>query len=298
MQSGVIILNKEENMSSQSAVNRLKRLLGAKKAGHTGTLDPLATGVLPILIERGVKASEYVTSEDKHYRATLYLGIESDTEDITGEIIRRYEGGMPSEEKVLSAIRSMVGEITQIPPMYSAIKIGGKKLYELARCGEVIDRPSRTVTIYSIKPTRVNEREYILDVHCSKGTYIRTLLADIGKALGTGAVMKTLTRTECAGFLLSDAHTLSEIEAMSEEERQALIIPTEMLFTKYRRVDLPPFFSRLARCGVEIYLKKIAFDGARGERVTLYDNGVFFALGEIREFDTGLAIKPIKQFDI
>lgn len=297
MHSGVIILNKGENISSQNAVLKVKRLLGADKAGHTGTLDPLATGVLPILIGRAVKASEYVTSEDKHYCATLLLGIETDTEDITGEVLLRSDR-IPSEDEVRGAVAKMVGTITQTPPMYSAIKVGGKKLYELAREGVVIERPAREVTIFSLGVERINEREYKLDVHCSKGTYIRTLCADIGRLLGVGGVMKTLCRTECAGYTLEDSYTIENLCSMTEDERLALIRPTEELFSHHERVDLSKFFSRLARCGVEIYLKKIGLHAECGKRFTLYDDGVFFALGEVREFDTGLAIKPIKQFDI
>ena len=295
--SGVVILNKEEGISSQGAVNRLKRILDADKAGHTGTLDPMATGVLPVLINRGVKASEYVTSEDKHYGATLLLGITTDTEDITGTTLTVCDR-IPSEEEVFAAVGKMVGKIKQIPPMYSAIKVGGKKLYELARCGEVVEREEREITVYKIDAKRLSDREYYLDVHCSKGTYIRTLCADIGAILGTGAVMKTLCRTECAGFSLDNAHTLAEIEAMTDEEKNAIIIPTEQLFSDIKRVTLSAFFSRLARCGVEIYLKKIALTAEVGERFTLYDEKGFFALGEVREFAEGLAIKPIKQFDI
>ncbi len=295
--SGVIILNKEGNISSQGAVNRTKRLLMADKAGHTGTLDPMATGVLPILVGRGVKASEYVTSEDKHYGATLLLGITTDTEDITGEVLTECDR-IPTEEEVLLAVKKMTGRIMQTPPMYSAIKIGGKKLYELARGGEVIEREPREITVYSIDTKKLSDREYYLEVHCSKGTYIRTLCADIGALVGVGGCMKTLCRTECAGFTLKDAHTLAEIEAMTEEEREALIIPTENLFSDVRKLTLQPFFARLARCGVEIYVKKIGITAEEGERFTLYDEKGFFALGEARAFDEGMAIKPIKQFDI
>ena len=295
MKSGVVILYKEENISSQGAVSRLKRLLGADKAGHTGTLDPLATGVLPILVGRGVKASEYITSEDKHYRATLLLGITTDTEDITGEVLTRSDK-IPTEEEVRAAVGRMVGVSLQTPPMYSAIKVGGRKLYDLAREGKTVEREPREITVYSIGCERLSEREYTLDVHCSKGTYIRTLCADVGKALGCGGVMKTLMRTECAGFTLAEAHTLSEIEAM--DERESVIIPTEELFKTYPRVTLSPFFARLARCGVEIYLKKIGERIEVGQRVTLYDERGFFALAECREYEGGAALKPIKQFDI
>lgn len=295
MKSGVVILNKEEGITSQGAVNRLKRLFGADKAGHTGTLDPLATGVLPILIGRAVKASEFLLTGDKHYSATMLLGQETDTEDVTGKIISESEE-IPDEKAVILAVESMLGESMQIPPMYSAIKIGGKKLCDLAREGKTAEREPRPITIYKIIPTRINDREYKIEVVCSKGTYIRTLCADIGKKLGCGATMKTLKRLSAAGFSINEAHTLSEIEAMSENERDALIIPTEKIFEKEKKVTLPPFFARLARCGVEIYLKKIGETANVGDKIALYDKEGFFALGEVREFDEGIAIKPIRQF--
>lgn len=297
MKSGLIILNKDEGLTSQSAVNRLKRLLGVDKAGHTGTLDPLATGVLPILIGRAVKASEFLLTGDKHYSATLLLGKETDTEDITGTVVS-HSNNIPSESEVLEAVNSMLGESLQIPPMYSAIKVGGKKLYDLAREGKTVDREARPITIFEIKGKRISDAEYKIDVRCSKGTYIRTLCADIGKKLGCGATMKTLKRLSAAGFSIDEAHTLLEIEAMNESERDALIIPTERIFDGYKRVTLAPFFARLARCGVEIYLKKIGLTLPEGERVTLYDEKGFFALGEVREFEGGKAIKPIRQFDL
>ena len=297
MKSGIVILYKDGGISSHTAVAKLKRLLGADKAGHTGTLDPLAEGVLPILIERGVKASEYIVSEDKHYRATLLLGITTDTEDITGEILTRSEK-IPTESEVIRAVSEMVGDSYQTPPMYSAIKVGGRKLYDLAREGVVIEREKRPITVFAIECNKINDREYTLDVHCSKGTYIRTLCADIGAKLGCGGVMKTLVRTECAGYTLADAHTLGEIEEMSESEREALVKPVEELFEKNKKITLSPFFARLARCGVEIYLKKIGVSADIGERFTLYDERGFFALGEVRLFDGGLAVKPIKQFDV
>ena len=295
--NGVVILYKEEGMSSQSAVNRLKRILGADKAGHTGTLDPMATGVLPILVGRAVKASEYLTVEGKHYGATLKLGMTTDTEDITGEVLSRTDK-IPAEEEVLCAVESMRGESMQIPPMYSAIKIGGKKLYDLAREGVSIEREPRKITVYDIKCKKLCDDEYFLDIQCSKGTYIRTLCADIGAKLGVGGVMKTLERLSAGGYSVSEAHTLAEIEKMTEEEREKILLPTESIFSDKKRLDLPPFFARLARCGVEIYLKKISLQADLGERLRLYDSGKFFALGEVREFDDGLAVKPIKQFDV
>ncbi len=292
---GLIIINKEGGLTSQAVVSRVKRLLGVAKAGHTGTLDPMATGVLPVLVGRGVKASEFMLTSDKHYVATLLLGITTDTEDITGEMLTETDK-IPTEDEVLSAVSSFMGPYMQTPPMYSALKIGGKKLCDLAREGVTVERQAREVHIYSIEAKRLSEREYSLDVRCSKGTYIRTLCADIGKRLGVGGVMKTLMRATASGFTLDDAHTLTEIENMTKEKRESLLLPTEVIFKKYRQVVLPEFFARLARCGQEIYLKKIKLDAPEGEILRLSDEQGFFAVGEVREFDDGLAIKPIRQF--
>ena len=295
MKNGVIIINKEIGPTSQGVVNRVKRLLGAKKAGHTGTLDPMATGVLPVLIERGVKASEFMFSSDKHYIATLLLGLTTDTEDVTGETLTESDS-IPTEAEVLSVVESFVGSYMQTPPMYSALKVGGKKLCDLAREGVTIEREPREVTIHSLTATKLTDREYTLDVHCSKGTYIRTLCADIGARLGCGGCMKTLQRASASGFSLADAHTLDQLEAMTESEREACVFDVEYIFRKYEEVKLPEFFSRLAHSGLEIYLKKINLDLPTGTLVRLSDDKGFFALGEVREYDEGRAIKPIRQF--
>lgn len=297
MKNGVIIINKEEGISSFQVVSRVRRLFGEKKAGHTGTLDPMATGVLPVLLGRAVKASEYMLSSDKHYVATLLLGVRTDTEDVTGNILTSTEK-LPSEEEVLAAINSFLGKSMQTPPMYSALKVGGKKLCDLARSGVTVDRTPREITVYSINPKKLSESEYEIDVICSKGTYIRTLCADIGEKLGVGGAMKTLLRAEASGFTLSEAYTLAELENMSEEERENKLLPIESVFSDKRKITLTPFFARLARCGVEIYLKKIGIELEVGERVTLFDENGFFALGEVRDFDGSPAIKPIKQFDV
>lgn len=295
MKNGVIIINKEEGLTSQAVVNRVKRLLSIDKAGHTGTLDPMATGVLPVLVNRGVKASEFMLTADKHYGATLLLGITTDTEDVTGNVLTRSEN-IPSEEQVLEAIRGFVGEYLQTPPMYSALKVGGKKLYELAREGVEIERSARAVTIHSIEARKLSEMEYYIDVKCSKGTYIRTLCKDIGDRLGCGGTMKTLERCEASGFTLEDGITLGELEALSPDEREARVLPVENIFADKRRVNLAPFFARLARAGQEIYLKKIGLSLNIGEIVRIGDDEGFFAIGEVREFEGGRAIKPIRQF--
>lgn len=295
MTDGLIIINKEEGLTSQAVVTRVKRLLNIPKAGHTGTLDPMATGVLPVLVGRGVKASEFMLTSDKHYSATLLLGITTDTEDVTGAVLSSSDE-IPDEGRVLAAAESFVGEYLQTPPMYSALKIGGKKLCDLAREGVTVEREPREVKILSLSAKKLSEREYFLDVKCSKGTYIRTLCADIGAKLGCGGVMKTLCRESASGFTLADAVTLTELENMSAEERSSRILKTETIFEKYEEIILPPFFARLARAGLEIYLKKIKLSATEGERFRLCDSEGFFALGEVRLFEDGLAVKPIRQF--
>ena len=295
MTSGVVIINKEEGLTSQAVVNRVKRILGVSKAGHTGTLDPMATGVLPVLVGRGVKASEFMLTADKHYVATLLLGVTTDTEDVTGQVLTESED-IPDEQTVLSAIAGFVGEYMQTPPMYSALKVGGKKLCDLARAGKEIERAARPVHIYSIEARAISDREYSLDVRCSKGTYIRTLCADIGAALGCGGTMKTLMRATASGFTLGEAHTLSEMEAMSAEEREAVIYSVEHIFREHEAVRLPAFFAKLAHSGLEIYQKKIGTSLPVGTLVRLLDGEGFFALGEVREYEEGTAIKPIRQF--
>lgn len=296
MKNGVIIINKEDGLTSQGVVNRVKRILGAAKAGHTGTLDPMATGVLPVLLDRGVKASEFMLTSDKHYVATLLLGVTTDTEDVTGEVLTEC-CDIPDAETVISTAKSFIGKYLQTPPMYSALKIGGKKLCDLAREGITVEREAREVEILSLEAEKINEREYTLDVKCSKGTYIRTLCADIGKKLGCGGTMKTLCRASASGFSLADAHTVSELENMTDAERDACIFPVEYIFRGLEAVTLPDFFARLAHSGLEIYLKKINLTLPLGAKVRLIDKDGFFAVGEVREYEGGLAIKPIRQFN-
>ena len=295
MKDGILIINKGQNITSQGVVNRVKRLLSAKKAGHTGTLDPMATGVLPVLVGRAVKASEFMLTSTKCYEAELTLGLTSDTEDIFGTVTK-IDVPMPSEEEVLSVLEKFRGEIWQTPPMYSALKVGGKKLCDLARDGVEIEREARQITIYRLEGERICENRYCLSVECSKGTYIRTLCADIGKALGTGGVMSALCRAEASHFTLAEAHTIEELEGLTEEQRESLLLPIETIFMKYPMVKLPAFFEKLARAGQEIYQKKIGENHPLGSYVRLYGESGFFALGEVREFEEGLAIKPIRQF--
>ena len=286
MACGLFLLYKEAGMTSQTAVKRVSRLFGGEKTGHTGTLDPLAEGVLPVLVGRAVKASDFLLCGEKKYIAHLRLGLRSDTEDITGALSPS-DVPMPSEDAVLSVLDRFRGEILQIPPMYSALKVGGKKLCDLARKGESIAREPRPITVHELSAERLSNEEYRLFVHCSKGTYIRTLCADIGEALGTGGVMSRLLRAEAAGYSLSQTHTLSELEALSPEEREGLLIPLSEVFAHFPRVTLPPFFARLALSGASIYQRKVGVDFPDGTVVALYDAVGFFALAEAKTNEDG-----------
>ena len=279
MACGLFLLYKEAGMTSQTAVKRVSRLFGGEKAGHTGTLDPLAEGVLPVLVGRAVKASEFLLCGEKKYVAHLRLGLRSDTEDITGTLTPS-EMPLPTEAQVMSAVARFRGEILQTPPMYSALKVDGKKLCDLARAGKEIDRTPRPVTVYSLDAERLSADEYRLSVHCSKGTYIRTLCADIGDALGVGGVMSRLLRAEAAGYPLEQTHTLAELEALAPEAREAFLIPLCDVFSRFQRIDLPPFFAKLALSGAPIYQKKIGKSIPIGETVAFYDSEGFFALAK------------------
>lgn len=293
---GVLAIDKPEGLTSHDVVSRVRKLYGTRRVGHTGTLDPIATGVLILLIGRAAKAAEYLAVHDKCYEAVLRLGITTDTEDVTGKILTTC-GDIPAKDAVKACAERYKGTYLQTPPMYSALKVNGQKLLNLARRGEEIEREAREVKIYDLViEETASERDYKLAVTCSTGTYIRTLCADIGKDLGCGGAMAALRRTKAGEFTLAECHTLERLSEMSEAERLAVLLPTEHLFRSLPRVSLPAFYERLCRSGCEIYQRKLGTDYALGTRVRICDKaGVFFALGEVREYENGTAIKPIKM---
>lgn len=293
---GVLPIDKPEGLTSHDVVSKVRRLFGTRRVGHTGTLDPMATGVLILLIGRAAKAAEYLAVHDKCYEATLRLGITTDTEDVSGTILTACEN-IPSEAAVRACAMRYCGTYLQTPPMYSALKVNGQKLLELARRGIEVERQAREVQIraLTVSPTK-KDTDYALSVTCSAGTYIRTLCADIGRDLGCGGAMAALRRTSVGGFTVSDCTTLDALSAMTPQARVATLIPTERLFETLPRVTLPAFYERLCRSGCEIYQQKLGTDHALGTRVRICDGtGAFFALGEVREYEAGTAIKPIKM---
>lgn len=296
---GVLAIKKAAGMTSHDVVNKIRRLYNTKRVGHAGTLDPMATGVLVVLVGRAAKACEYISSDRKTYRATLRLGITTDTEDITGEVLTKSDD-IPSSEQVEAVCREFVGELKQTPPMYSALKVNGQKLYDLARRGVTVEREARDITVFSLDCEATDSKtDYILTVTCSGGTYIRTLCADIGSKLGCGGVMATLERLEACGISIDECHTLEDIENMPENDRKDLLLPTERLFAELDSTKLPAFFEKLFRDGCPIYQKKIKTDFKVGQRVRVCsENGHFFALGEVVEREEGSAIRSVKIFEL
>lgn len=283
--SGIIIIQKPVGITSHNCISKLRYLLKQRKIGHCGTLDPMASGILPIMIGSAVKASEYLVDHDKRYFAGIKLGISTDTEDISGNIVKKYEGALPSFEEFSQVAKSFVGEIMQIPPMYSALKVGGVKLYDLAREGVTIERQARKVKIYSCVPSQ-KDGEFFLDVECSRGTYIRTLCADIGEKLGCGACMCSLDRTEVGVFKKEDAIVFDDLNNMTTEEILSHLIPIEKMFLHLKEARMDEFFNRLYFHGEKIKLGKLrGINGETGELFRVYDKDGFYSLGEIVESD-------------
>lgn len=297
--SGILLINKHAGATSHDIVGKVRRALHTRRVGHTGTLDPMATGVLVVLVGRAAKACEYVSHDRKVYRATLRLGLTTDTQDSTGATLTTCDA-LPLPGQVMEVCARFTGKIKQIPPMYSALKVDGQKLCDLARKGIEVEREAREIEIFSLtcEPTEA-ESDYILTVDCSGGTYIRTLCADIGAALGCGGVMATLERVQTGGFSLAECITTAELEAMDDAQRIERLLPVEVLFSDLPAVKLSDFYKRLCRNGCEIYQSKIRTNHALGTRVRICDaTGHFFALGEVREYESGSAIAMIKLFEL
>ncbi len=294
---GVLIVNKHAGVTSHDIVGKLRRLYGTRRVGHAGTLDPMATGVLVVLIGRAAKASEYLVSDSKVYSAVLRLGLTTDTEDTTGEILTQTDA-LPTPAEVQAVMPQFCGQLLQTPPMYSALKVNGQKLVDLARQGVTVERQARPIEIFSLTCTPTERpSDYRLEVTCSGGTYIRTLCADIGAALGCGGAMAALERREACGFSIGQAHTVDELEAMSPAERDALLLSVESLFAPLPALQLPAFYERLFRSGCAISLKKLKAEHPIGARLRICDaGGGFFALGEVIEEDGQAAVKSVKLF--
>lgn len=274
MINGVLNIYKEKGFTSHDVVAKLRGIVKQKKIGHTGTLDPDAEGVLPVCLGKATKLCDMLTDKSKVYEAVLLLGKTTDTQDITGTILEEGETKDLTEEQVRACIQKFVGEQDQVPPMYSALKVNGKKLYELAREGIEVERKARKITIFEIEILEIDLPRVRMQVHCSKGTYIRTLCHDIGTTLGCGGCMEALLRTKVSRFELKDSLRLSEIDALQQEGKlDSVLIPIDEMFSSLKEVTIDPVQERLIYNGnpfVEKYLGEHPSFSEK-EQVRVYD---------------------------
>ncbi len=297
--NGIINVYKEKGYTSHDVVAKMRGILKMKKIGHTGTLDPDAVGVLPVCLGKGTKLVDIITDRDKTYETVLKLGITTDTQDITGAVIKQAEVKVQFKE-IEEVILSYIGEYLQLPPMYSAIKVDGKRLYELARQGKEIERERRKVSIKDIQILAYSEKdqEVTMVVDCGKGTYIRTLLHDIGETLGCGGTMKYLKRTAVGSFKLDKALTLAEIEQlMRQNELEPYIIPPDQMFENYDKVYMQPEFHKYIYNGNAFrseHLMPAAHENLT-DLVRVYDADQLF-VGIYQYNSEEEQFKPVKMF--
>lgn len=297
MLNGIIIIHKEAGFTSHDVVAKMRGICKQKKIGHTGTLDPQATGVLPVCLGSGTRLCSMLTEKDKEYVAELLLGVETDTQDTTGEVLSRHEV-TAGEAEVREAVMGFEGIYHQVPPMYSALKVDGKKLYELARAGKEVEREAREVHIQEIEILKLSLPVVTFRVVCSKGTYIRTLCADIGEKLGCGGTMKSLQRTRVGSFRLEDAVTLKRLEELRDEGRlEELLLPVDSAFAKCPALHVRQEFTRLVDNGNSFFPDQTT-EGrlyGTGEWVRVYRaNGSF--VGVYAYDAAGKWYRPVKMF--
>lgn len=288
MYHGIINVYKEKGFTSHDVVAKLRGICKQKKIGHTGTLDPDAVGVLPVCLGSATKLCDMLTDKEKEYVAVLLLGKETDTQDSSGEVLTEKEV-TASVEEVREAIFSFLGDYAQVPPMYSALKVNGKKLYELAREGKEVERAARNVVIHELEILEEDMPRMTIRVRCSKGTYIRTLCHDIGQKLGCGGVMESLLRSKSGQFLKEDAHTLSEIQKFADEGNlEQLVVPVEKMFTQLLPVSAKEEAKKALLNGNQLKKSEVLlpedFVLTPGMQVRMYNHeGTFFGVYEYQK---------------
>lgn len=293
MIDGVINVYKEKGFTSHDVVAKLRGILHMKKIGHTGTLDPDATGVLPVCLGKATKLCEMFTDRSKTYEAVMHLGVVTDTQDITGKILEEHDVSI-DDDRLLEVLEKFKGSIMQVPPMYSALKVNGKKLYEYARAGIEIERKPRTIEIYQLEMGERDGSLIKLTVSCSKGTYIRTLCHDIGSKLGCGACMESLMRTRVGRFPISEALTLSQIEQLRDEKMlESKILPIEEVFCELPQVMVDETYDHLVHNGNPLRVHEISAD--IHTMIRLYDSKKEF-IGIYKFEEKRNLWKPEKMF--
>lgn len=285
--NGILLIDKEQDWTSNDVVAKLKGILHERRIGHSGTLDPMATGLLTVFVGRATRAVEFAEGHDKRYIAGLRLGIATDTQDTTGNILRECSADI-SEEELRTVLAKFTGDLMQIPPMYSAIKVNGQRLYDIARKGGEVERKARPVTIYSLDIIGKDGNDYLLDVRCSKGTYIRTLCNDIGEALGCGACMSSLRRVEAGEYHVENALKIGEVQALSDAGlAEAKLLPVDSMFSELLAWTASSAKEKKIRCG-----NAVKTDAPDGEYRVYSESGEFLMLGKA---ENGM-MKTIKSF--
>ena len=303
MYHGIINVYKEKGFTSHDVVAKLRGICKQKKIGHTGTLDPDAVGVLPVCLGSATKLCDMLTDKDKEYIAVLRLGMVTDTQDISGKVLEEKEVQVTTEQ-VKEAIFSFLGDYEQVPPMYSALKVNGKKLYELAREGKEVERTARLVVIHELEILEENMPEFTIRVRCSKGTYIRTLCHDIGQKLGCGGVMAALTRSRSGKFMIEQAYTLSEIQSFADEGKlEQLVLPVEKVFENLLAVSAKEEALKALKNGNQLKVSEVnlptevksSLMKEQGMQVRIYSHeGVFYG---VYEYDSKRKLFcPVKLF--
>lgn len=288
--TGIIALKKGENITSFFAVNKVRRIIGEKKCGHTGTLDPNATGVLPIAVGGATRFIELLPTHRKAYTATFKTGVCTDTLDIWGQVTATFDKEVTFDE-IKKVALSFKGEIMQLPPMYSALKKDGVRLYELARQGIEVEREKRKCEIYELTVEKAENDEYSLYCECSAGTYIRTLINDIGEALGCGAVMTSLCRSFACGIELSECFTLEELQELKEkDELYKALIPLDKLLEEYPKITVTENQAKRFSNGGSLMRERLKGNLEKG-LYRVYGNGEFLGLGELD--DENLKVKRV-----
>jgi len=281
--NGIVVLDKEQGLSSNAALQQVKRLYEANKAGHTGSLDPLATGVLPLCLGEATKVSQFLLDSDKKYRARIKLGERTDSGDSAGVVIERSDDFSVSRKMIEQALQQFKGAIAQVPPMYSALKVNGVPLYKMARKGTVIERQPRQITIYSIELTSFEDSELEVEIACSKGTYIRTIADDLGQALGCGAHIVALRRTQAGVFTEQDCVSRQYLESEKEqaglERIDQFLIPMDEAIGDLPIVVLPSVTAAFIKNGQPVLVRHLP----EGGLVRLYEEEQFIGIGCIND---------------
>jgi tRNA pseudouridine55 synthase len=293
MISGILLMDKPEGVTSFEVVRQARRALGIRKIGHLGTLDPMATGLLPLCLLEATKLTPYLMPEPKVYRARVRLGVATDTQDATGAVVARCEA-LPAPSQIYQAAAAFVGEVTQVPPMYSALHCQGERAYRLARRGESVVLAPRTVTVYELTVDEVAIPEFTMTVRCSQGTYVRTLAKDMGDALGCGAHLAALRRLAVGAFRVEEALALAALAELGREELDQRIIPLAQCLPGMRPVEIGQGEARQLRQGQ--LLVRPAEDLPDGEQVRVLADATLVAVAQVRNLMSQTVLAPVRVF--